>query len=99
MKWSLSLGLLWLQLVLLVATAFVWPRRLRPRWRDYFFHTVGVFFWWLGYAILAMFADSWLNHDMPGIAYLLMGFPCWLIGSAIHLRRILKGRNITPPPE
>ncbi len=98
MKPGLSLGLLWVQLVLLVATAFIWPRRLRPRWLDCFPDTVLVSFLWLGYAILAMCADSWLNHDVPGIGYLLTGFPGWLIGSASHFRRILKGRNITPPP-
>jgi len=86
-KLAISIGLLFLQIALVVLTAWVLPMRIKPGKGGVITFIFFSFIGWVFYTILAMFADGYLGNDVPGIGYLVIGFIAGTIGIIVCLIR------------
>lgn len=89
----LSFVMLLLQIALLVGTAFIMPRRLRPQFSRYVVYSLLAAAAWFVYAVLAMFLNSAMNIDIPGGGYLFLGVIAWLVGTVVFVFRASRESN------
>ena len=75
--------MLFAQIGLIGYTAYLAPKKSRPKLLQYFIYTTVVFFLWFVYACLAMLLNDALGVDVPGAGYLFIGFVAWCVGTLV----------------
>jgi hypothetical protein len=76
-----------LQLSLIAFTVWFLPTRLTTKRVGILIFLLAVPLLWLVYSCLQLELDGLMGEDVPGIAYLGLGFVCGMVGFAVYVRR------------
>jgi hypothetical protein len=82
-----------LQLSLIAFTVWLLPTRLTTKPVGGLIFILAVALLWLAYSILQMELDGLMGEDVPGIAYLGLGFVSGLVGFLVYVRRRSREQN------